>query len=98
MGDFCMIQSIGYESTGGVWMSLFLEVDRKDIPKKGNKKIQMTAIVPMSQEKAEEIKTKLGDAMRFGQQWKETGVDPNVGNSPNTDKIQLESNKRDSHG
>lgn len=77
MGDHgIMINEIGCTNDGGVWISLLANIGGE----------QHTAIIPMDADKAQEVYFKLGEAIAMGATWKKTGVKPNVGNSPNTNK------------
>jgi len=73
-----MIKSIGYTQDGGAWFSLSLDVDRDEVAKNENKTVQLTAIIPMSEEKAKEVRDALTVAIDSGKKWLETGVDPNA--------------------
>ena len=61
-----MIKEIGCSDDGGVWMSLLIEIKDK----------QFTAILPMTQEKAKEVRQALDHAISKGKKWVETGIKP----------------------
>jgi hypothetical protein len=79
-----MIQEIGCSNDGSVWMSLLIEVNKE----------QLTAIIPMTADKAKEVRGALDIAIARGQKWLETGVCPD--DSPRIDKSKPKSDKRHS--
>lgn len=86
MGDIRLIQEIGCSDDGGVWMSILFDVEDK----------KYTVICPMSNDKAKEVRGALDLAITRGTKWKETGINPNVGNSANPNKGSPKSDKRHS--
>ena len=83
-----MIQEIGCSNDGSVWMSLLIEINNE----------QLTAIIPMTADKAKEVRGALDIAIARGQKWLETGVSPDEHDSPRIDKSSAKSDKRDSDG
>ena len=72
-----MIQEIGCSNDGSVWISLLIEINNE----------QLTAIIPMTAEKAKEVRGALDLAIAKGQKWLETGASPDERDSQNPDKI-----------
>lgn len=88
MGDIRLIKEIGCTQDGGVWLSVLLDIEGKEY----------TVICPMDHEKAKEVRGAMDLAITRGAEWLKTGVNPNVGNSANSNKASPSQDKRDSDG
>ena len=75
-----MIRSVGYTQDGGIWMSIAADVDKADVMKADTDSVSLTVLIPMDATNGKKLLKLLKKALKDGQKWLNTGVDPNNGN------------------
>ena len=73
-----MIQEIGCTDKGGIWLTLFIEVNGEE----------QRAILPMDQERGQKLHKAIGKALKQGRQWAQTGVRPTTAPVPAKELVE----------